>query len=670
MTVQTNTNVANFLGNGAATYPIGFKFNSAADLVVQKTVIATGVTTTLTLNSDYSVAGAGVEEGGSITFSQAPTSAESIKVTRVVDLLQLTDLRNQGKFYAEVHEAVFDKLAMIDQQQQTEIDDANAKSDEAVATANAANAKSDHAVAKADQNLVDMQAQYDAFEQGAALVVIGDYAPGLVVDGYNKIFRKDGEFYRADASLNLPYTLAGDWLAESAKFVSVGDAVLRQELAADGGAGLIGWLGGVGGVVRTVRDRLLELIVRSDYSSDAAFNTAKTGKLSRDASGRLRTHSFIAGTEELSGAAARDAFVAGRNVTGSTDCHGFADRTVMSGVTDAGTYGAFDCTVKLEGANTQNHIYSFQDRATYNGDGVLQHQAGFMSVPVHAGSGTIDMRTGVDIRDVSKSGTGAISANIGVYVRDLLAGGNNVGINVLQSTGYAFFAGGGAPSYLKGQLRVGGQTDVGALISAQRASGPSVFMTPSATAAYMGATGDYALQLYNNAAIRLEIMPSTGSYAVRPGADNTQPLGDLSRRWSQLYAGTGTISTSDAREKTGVRSLNAAEIAAAKALAKEIGAFQFLASVAAKGDAAREHIGMTVQRAIEVMESHGLNPFSYSFICYDEWSARPEIRNPETDQVEQEAEPGGNRYSFRFEGLLAFIAAGLEARLSALEAAL
>lgn len=121
MTVQTNTNVANFLGNGAATYPIGFKFNSAADLVVQKTVIATGVTTTLTLNSDYSVAGAGVEEGGSITFSQAPTSAESIKVTRVVDLLQLTDLRNQGKFYAEVHEAVFDKLVMIAQQQQTEL---------------------------------------------------------------------------------------------------------------------------------------------------------------------------------------------------------------------------------------------------------------------------------------------------------------------------------------------------------------------------------------------------------------------------------------------------------------------------------------------------------------------------------------------------------------------
>lgn len=249
MTVQTNTNVANFLGNGAATYPIGFKFNSAADLVVQKTVISTGATTTLTLNSDYSVAGAGVEEGGSITFSQAPTSAESIKVTRVVDLLQLTDLRNQGKFYAEVHEEVFDKLVMIDQQQQTEIDDANAKSDEAVATANSANAKSDQAVAKAAQNLVDMQAQYDAFEQGASLVVIGDYAAGLVVDAYNKVFRKGGEFYRAAAGLDLPYTLTGNWATESVKFVSVGDDVLRQGLALDDGADLVGYKG------RTLFDR-------------------------------------------------------------------------------------------------------------------------------------------------------------------------------------------------------------------------------------------------------------------------------------------------------------------------------------------------------------------------------------------------------------------------------
>lgn len=239
MTVQTSTNVAGFVGNGVTTsFPIAFKFNSSADLIVEATNTVTGVTTTLSLNSDYTVAGAGDENGGTIAFTAAPLSTETVKVTRHVDLLQLTDLRNQGKFYAEVHEDVFDKLVMIDQQQQTEINTANDKSDEALEVANAASGKSDQAVAKADQNLVDMQAQYDAFEQGASLVVIGDYAAGLVVDAYNKVFRKDGEFYRAKAALTLPYPLNGAWAVDAPNFVSVGDAVLRQELA-NGGSTLV-----------------------------------------------------------------------------------------------------------------------------------------------------------------------------------------------------------------------------------------------------------------------------------------------------------------------------------------------------------------------------------------------------------------------------------------------
>jgi hypothetical protein len=261
MTVQTNTNVASFTGNGATTYPIGFKFNSAADLIVERTVIATGVTTTLTLNSDYTVDDAGDEEGGSVTFSVAPTDADSVKVTRVVDLLQLTDLRNQGKFYAETHENVFDLLVMIDQQQQTEINTANDNADLAVETASAANLKSDQAVAKADQNLVDMRAQYDAFEQGAALYVIGDYSPGLVISAYNQIFRKDGEFYRAAASLGLPYTLTGNWATESSNFVSVGDDVLRQELASSTGAGLVGYKG------RGLLSRLSEVVYFADFGA-------------------------------------------------------------------------------------------------------------------------------------------------------------------------------------------------------------------------------------------------------------------------------------------------------------------------------------------------------------------------------------------------------------------
>lgn len=174
-----------------------------------------------------------------------------------------------------------------------------------------------------------------------------------------------------------------------------------------------------------------------------------------------------------------------------------------------------------------------------------------------------------------------------------------------------------------------------------------------------------------------------------PGADNTYNLGSAALGWKELFCDNGTINTSDARRKTEVSALSAAEINAAKQLAKEIGSFKFLAAVAEKGDAARLHIGMTVQRAIEIMESNGLNPFAYSFICHDAWDqqviehAAVEAKDAVLDDDGSVVEPAveakgawtevtleaGDKYSFRAHELLLFMAAGFEARLSALEAA-
>lgn len=154
--------------------------------------------------------------------------------------------------------------------------------------------------------------------------------------------------------------------------------------------------------------------------------------------------------------------------------------------------------------------------------------------------------------------------------------------------------------------------------------------------------------------------------SVEPGTDNAISSGTSSRRWSVVYAGTGTINTSDATHKTAVRALNDAEIAAACALAGEIGVYKFLDAIEAKGDAARDHVGMTVQRAIEVMESHGLNPFSYGFICFDQWEAEPPAYDDDGALVEPE-KPAGECYSFRDNELAHFIAAGQAARYSKIE---
>lgn len=179
---------------------------------------------------------------------------------------------------------------------------------------------------------------------------------------------------------------------------------------------------------------------------------------------------------------------------------------------------------------------------------------------------------------------------------------------------------------------------------------------------------DFAIRLITTGTTTLaERFRVRGDGAVVPGSDNAQTCGNASLRWSTVYAGTGTINTSDAREKTPVVPLSAAELACAIQLGREIGWFQFHEAVAAKGEAARQHVGMTVQRAIEVMQQHELDPFRWGFICHDTWPAQERIED-EDGTVIQEARAAGNRYSFRQGELHAFILRGLVQRQDDMEA--
>lgn len=119
MTVTTNTNKVQALGNGVTkTFPYAFRIYAATDLIVTVTDLATGVDTTQVLNTDYTVTGAGSYNGGNVVFVNAPAANTRVTIRRVLALTQGTDLRNQGSYFAETHEDVFDKLTMIDQQQQ------------------------------------------------------------------------------------------------------------------------------------------------------------------------------------------------------------------------------------------------------------------------------------------------------------------------------------------------------------------------------------------------------------------------------------------------------------------------------------------------------------------------------------------------------------------------
>lgn len=124
MTVPTPTSIAGpFTGNGVTTIlPVGFRFLTAADLVVTKTETATEIDTVLVLGTDYTVSGAGLFAGGSVTLLTPLAIGFTANVRRILDIVQDTDIKNQGPFFPEIHEDVFDRIIMICQQQQEQID--------------------------------------------------------------------------------------------------------------------------------------------------------------------------------------------------------------------------------------------------------------------------------------------------------------------------------------------------------------------------------------------------------------------------------------------------------------------------------------------------------------------------------------------------------------------
>jgi len=145
---------------------------------------------------------------------------------------------------------------------------------------------------------------------------------------------------------------------------------------------------------------------------------------------------------------------------------------------------------------------------------------------------------------------------------------------------------------------------------------------------------------------------------ARPGSDNLYNNGVASFRWSVIYAGTGTINTSDAVEKQQVRVLSSAEHAAAVALKGLVRAFKFNDAVALKGAGARIHVGVIAQDVVAAFAAQGLDASDYGLLCYDEWVEAPEVVDGDGNVV-QEYRAAGNRYGIRYEELLAFIIAAM-----------
>lgn len=170
--------------------------------------------------------------------------------------------------------------------------------------------------------------------------------------------------------------------------------------------------------------------------------------------------------------------------------------------------------------------------------------------------------------------------------------------------------------------------------------------------------------------------------AVCPGNDASIYLGNASKRWSQLFAATATINTSDARCKENVAAPDDALMRAWGKVGFKV--FQFKDAVEKKGGDARIHVGVIAQEVKAAFEAEGLDASRYGLFCHDTWEDeyedvtvvdQPEVTDdngnittPEVSHVEKRlVTAAGDRYGIRYEEALALECAYQRWRLAQIE---
>jgi len=151
--------------------------------------------------------------------------------------------------------------------------------------------------------------------------------------------------------------------------------------------------------------------------------------------------------------------------------------------------------------------------------------------------------------------------------------------------------------------------------------------------------------------------------------DNAASLGSAVNRYSVVYAATGAVNTSDAREKSNPITPDQLSVHmgySSDAILDAWGdvqlvGFQWLESIRTKGEAvARWHFGVIAQQVRDAFAARGIDGTRFGLLCYDEWQATEAAHDSDGDEIEP-AREAGNRWGIRADQCL-FLEAAYQRR--------
>ena len=124
-------------------------------------------------------------------------------------------------------------------------------------------------------------------------------------------------------------------------------------------------------------------------------------------------------------------------------------------------------------------------------------------------------------------------------------------------------------------------------------------------------------------------------------SDNTNDLGDGSRRFDDIHATNGTIQTSDRNEKQDIEELTDAEKRVAVVAKGLMRKYRWKDAVASKGDKARTHFGIIAQDLQDAFTAESLDASKYAMFCSDTWWEK-EISVDAVEAVDEVIDEEGN----------------------------
>lgn len=298
---------------------------------------------------------------------------------------------------------------------------------------------------------------------------------------------------------------------------------------------------------------------------------------------------------------------------------------------DGGAYIANDSSVMSRDAADSAWIECLRltssDRLILGDTGVFDIQAYFSGAVQLIRSGVEEYRftnTGIEARGTSKTiGKSAYPFSAGYF-----SGEVEIGTNPANS----------------GAVRVASQAWVSSRNAANSAD-ISLIRADGSNAVVVGSSANNTTAVYGHTDVKFQVGGASrwevGSTSITPSADNSYAFGTASFRPTELFAVSGTINTSDEREKQDIAEIPDDLLDRWGAVSFVV--YRWIASVETKGEAARIHAGVIAQ---QIRDALGDDALRYGLLCYDEWDG---------------VEAAGNRWGIRADQCL-FVEAAYQRR--------